>query len=522
VSDSALVTFARNVGSRYLGLAVNVLIGLLVLPINLAYLGSSAYGLWMLTASITTYFTAFDLGYGGAIVKFVAEYRAKNDIRGLNEILSTTYYLYCGIAVACYAAAIIVSFFLPSIFNLDAHQAQAAQIILLIVAANVALQFPFSVYGGVINGFQRYYLNNVIGTASNVVAALANVAVLWAGGGVVAVVAATTLVRVAPYWLYLKNARVVFPAMELRLSHVRKTRLKQVTGFSVYIAIIDWAGRLNYTIDTITIGIFLNTSAVAVYAVAQRLSESLLRLTHQMHTFLFPAVVHSEAVGARELQARMFVHASRLQLAVSIALCGAVAAVAPVLIPAWIRRAGFEESALLTQLLAYVVVARAWMAMPATVLKATNRPRFVAVTSSWCAVANVLLSVVLVRLIGLPGVALGTVIPVTVLAAAVLFPAGCHAAGLTTWQGYRRIVWPAAWPAIVFPGVMALRPLAAHHLVAVLALMCAGALGYTALFFAAGLERDERAWFAAKVMHLWRQRAHVVGVPLRTRTTRAI
>jgi O-antigen/teichoic acid export membrane protein len=218
----------------------------------------------------------------------------------------------------------------------------------------------------------------------------------------------------------------------------------------------------------------------------------------------------------------MFVHAARLQLAVSIALCGAVAATADVLIPAWLRRGGFEQSALLTQLLAYVVITRAWTAMPSTILKGTGRPRFVAIASSCCALANVLLSVVLVNTFGLTGVAIGTVIPVTVLAAAVLFPAGCHAVGLSTWEGYRRVVWPAAWPAIVFAGVAAARHAVPQHVAAVLALMAFGVLVYAALFFAAGLERDERRWCATKLADVWRRRAQVIGLPLRTGATRAM
>lgn len=54
--DSLFLTFARNVSTRYLAIAVSALVGLLVLPINIRYLGESAYGLWMLTASITAYF----------------------------------------------------------------------------------------------------------------------------------------------------------------------------------------------------------------------------------------------------------------------------------------------------------------------------------------------------------------------------------------------------------------------------------------------------------------------------------
>src|SRR5262245_60891396 len=103
------VTLARNVATRYALIAMNAVIGLVVLPYNVKHLGPAAYGLWMLAASTATYFTVLELGYGGAMVRFVAEYRAKRDPRALNEILSTTFFLFCAIGAACYAVAIIVT-----------------------------------------------------------------------------------------------------------------------------------------------------------------------------------------------------------------------------------------------------------------------------------------------------------------------------------------------------------------------------------------------------------------------------
>ena len=45
------------------------------------------------------------------------------------------------------------------------------------------MNFPFSVYGGVISGFQRYDANNMVAIGSSVCVALVNVVVLTAGYG---------------------------------------------------------------------------------------------------------------------------------------------------------------------------------------------------------------------------------------------------------------------------------------------------------------------------------------------------
>jgi len=509
--ESAFVAFARNVSTRYVAIAVNALVGLIVLPINVRYLGTSAYGLWMLTASITAYFSVLELGYGSAVVKFVAEYRARRDARALNEILSTLFTVFTAMGLVVYAVALLIAYLMPIIFNIEPGMVSTGRRILLIIAANVTLHFVCAVYGGVVNGFQRYYLNNVIGTASTIAGAVVNVLVLRLGYGLVELVAATTAIRMLPYVLYRRNAHAVFPDLRLDPRLFRVSRLREVTGFSAYVAVIDWASRLNYAVDTFTIGIFLNTAAVGVYSVGLRLSEALFRMTNQLHTFLFPAIVHRAVEGRLADQRQLLVQATRLQLAIAVPLCGSVVALADVLIRTWVGP-GFEAGYQIARLLAYVVVLRAWMAVPGTLLKGSGRAGFVARVSAVCAVANVLLSIVLVKLIGLPGVALGTAIPVTAIAVFAIFPAACRTVELPVGDGYRRIVWPAVWPAlVVMPAMAYTRELAPLRLYAVLAQMAVGALLYAALFATCALDRDERRWFAGKLTELWHRRAQVLA-----------
>src|SRR5205814_10342892 len=115
--------------------------------------------------------------------------------------------------------------------------------------------------------------------------------VLWMGYGLVELVVATTIVRVLTYWVYRANAYSVFPALDLSPGRFRRSRLREVTSFSVFMLLIDWANKLNYSIDAIVIGIILGTAAVAVWSVGQRLAEATQRLTNQLNDILFPNVV---------------------------------------------------------------------------------------------------------------------------------------------------------------------------------------------------------------------------------------
>ena len=506
VRERGLTTFARNVSTRYALIIINALIGLIVLPYNVSHLGKGDYGLWMLVASLTTYFTIIELGYGGAVVRFVAEYKARRDAGALNEILSTMFFLYCAMGIACYLLAAAGAALLPHVFNLAPEQVRTGRIVLLIIAVQVSLYFPFSVFGGVINGFERYYVNNVVATGFNIATAVVNVVVLWLGYGLIELVIATTLMRVMPLWIYRANAYSVFPDLQLRWSLFRRSRLREVTGFSAYLAVIDWSARLTYATDTFYLGIFMNTAAVAVYAIAQRLSEALLRMTNQLHTFLFPAVVYHAVEGRTERQRDLLVTANRFQLAIAVCMCGGIAAVADVLIPAWVGP-GFEGSVLAVQILAFVVVLRAWIAMPSTVLKGNDQHRYLAKVASVAAVANLLLSIPLVKSWGIPGVAVGTAIPVFISCAVFIFPRACRQVGLTLVSAYRAIVWPAVWPALVAIALLAsTRHLVPARLTLVLAHLAGGGVVYAALFFRFGLSRPERTWMAGAVAQLFRRR----------------
>src|SRR5215470_10992067 len=76
-SKSALIT--RNLFLKYIVMGVELIIGVALLPFNVAHLGQAAYGILALTASITAYFSMLDLGYGLAQERFVAQYRALRD-----------------------------------------------------------------------------------------------------------------------------------------------------------------------------------------------------------------------------------------------------------------------------------------------------------------------------------------------------------------------------------------------------------------------------------------------------------
>ena len=84
----------------YVVLALQNLVGLVYTPFMLRMLGKSEYGLYSIAASIVAYLTILDLGFGNAIVRYTAKYRAEGKVEEQHKMFGMFFVLYCIISLA--------------------------------------------------------------------------------------------------------------------------------------------------------------------------------------------------------------------------------------------------------------------------------------------------------------------------------------------------------------------------------------------------------------------------------------
>jgi O-antigen/teichoic acid export membrane protein len=496
---------AKNVVMEYVAIGVNLAIGAVMLPLNVHYLGQAQYGLWVLVSSLNTYVSMLNLGYGSAQVKFTAQYRARRDVQALNEIASTLFFLFVGVALLTYGAVAVLSVDLGRVFKLTPQEVRTGRAVLLIISLYVAIGFPFSIFGAMVNGFQRYYLNNQIAIATSITVAAVNVAVLVGGYGLLSLVAATTAVRVGSFFFYRRTAYRAFPLLRVRWSHVRWARLKEVTQFSVFVLLMDLSGRINYSADVLVIGGSMGTAAIAVWSVAVRLVEVAYRLTGVVTRFLFPIVVDSAQHDHVDRLQLMLLEGTRLSLAMVVPMSATLAILAGPALHVWVGPR-FAGAVPLVWLLSIVVATRIGTSTSSSILKGGERHRLLAWSSLTIAVSNLLLSLLFVRWWGLVGVALGTVTPVVIVSDIILFPAACRRVGVSVTTALRRAVWPSVWPMIIAGGLLAfVRPGVGASPVLIAAAAVGAVVVYLTLFIAAALGPEDRQWYLTKMQSVSRR-----------------
>lgn len=487
---------ARNVIARSAFVATEVVVGLVLLPFNLAHLGKAEYGLWLLTASVVNYFSLLDLGYGGALVKFVAQYRSLRQPRAINEVVSTVFVGFAGIGAVAYLIAIVIAVNMGRLFPLSPGEAALARDLLLMTGLYVALGFPFAVFGAVMNGFQRYDANSVVAMVMTVAVGLVNVAVLSSGYGLRELVAATTLLRIASLFVYRANAYWAFPLLRVRLGLVSRRRLYEVTGFSMYNMVIGFSQKLNYSSDPAIITAFLGSAAVALWGVAERITSATQRATNQLNTVLFPLIVDSDAGNRPERLRKILVIGTRVSIAVVGAATVCLVIFADGLVHSWVG-AGFDASARVLQLLAIAIAVRVAQATSLTLLRGTGQHQLVAWSNLGTGVVNIGLSVVLIQSYGLVGQAVGTLVPLVASAVFISIPVACRRTGLPIRGFLAQAVWPAVLPAVpVSVLLMAVKPYVPAHLMTIGATSAVGAGLYLLVFAFTGIDAAlrDRYW----------------------------
>ena len=316
LNRSPIWNLMTGTATKYLLLAVNLGLGLLLMPFTVRHLGTSQYGLWMLVASLTMYFQLLDLGYGNGLVRHVADADARGDIPAHQPAAEHLRHRVRRARAAvgrghCRADLLTA---VPRFPHLSAAQVRTGQLVLAILGIRMAVSFPMTVFGAATTARQRFALNNTVAIAVALANGAVTYIVLASGFGLLALVASTTAVGLASYAAYIWTARRAFPELRIRLSSFDRSLVRDVTAFSLYLFIIDVAVQIGFNLDNVVVGAALGTSAVAVYAVILRLADYQRQVASQFNGLLFPIAVRLGAGRRAAALESMLVDGTRIAL----------------------------------------------------------------------------------------------------------------------------------------------------------------------------------------------------------------
>lgn len=382
-------------------------------PFILGKLGPVVYGLWVLAGSVVAYGSLLDFGMWGAIIKYVAEYRARGEQEAARELIATALTLFTLVGLLPVLLAFLLAPLFPVVFNVPPGQEETARWVVLLMGAGIGVFIPCMISLSVLRGLQRYDLVNIVNLVGTIWEVAATITVLTLGGGVIGLV----LVNIAGM-LVMQLPAIYFinkfaPDLQFGYRGARRRYVRQVVVYSWPLFVVDMANRLQTKTDEITIGALLIVSAVTPYAIVRKLSEATFTLTQQFLRVLLPLASQLDAEQDEPRMRTLYLVGSRLAMAIFLPLAGVLVYLAAPLLAAWVGPAYAENAPVMVLLTGagYAVVSQG---TGVAILKGKNRHRLLAATSISAGLVNLLLSVLLARPFGLLGVAFGTLLPALV------------------------------------------------------------------------------------------------------------
>lgn len=236
----------------YVVLGLNNLVGLLYTPYLLRMLGKSEYGMYSIVASVVAYLTILDLGFGNAIVRYTAKYRAEGKAEEQNKMFGMFFLLYCGISLVAVALGFVLAFNTDLIFDgaMTAWELSRVRVMLFLMVLNLAVTFPFSLFGSIVTAYERFVFQKLVAIFRILLNTGTMIVLLQFGYKAVALVVVTTifnLYTLASNFFYCKK----FLNIRMAFGKIDWSFLKEVAVYSFWIFLNAIMDRIYWRWDSL-------------------------------------------------------------------------------------------------------------------------------------------------------------------------------------------------------------------------------------------------------------------------------
>lgn len=361
----------------YVVLALQNLVGLVYTPFMLRMMGKSEYGLYSIAASIVAYLTVLDLGFGNAIVRYTAKYRAEGKQEEQHKMFGMFFLLYCLIGIVVFIVGGVLYLNAEKIFDasMTVSELSRTKVILALMVANLAITFPFSLFGSIITAYEQFVFQKVLNIVRIVLNTATMIVLLYLGYKAVAMVVVATIFNVLTlalnYW-YCKSRLDV----KLKFGKFQWGFLKEVSIYSFWIFLNAIMDRIYWSTGQFVLGAFVGTAAVAVFAVAIQLEHMYMSFSTAISGVFLPKVT---AMTVNDSDGKaisdLFIKTGRIQYCIMVLILSGFFLFGKQFIQLWAGN-GYEDAYIIALLFFVPLTVPLIQNMGITILQARNQMKF--------------------------------------------------------------------------------------------------------------------------------------------------
>lgn len=394
----------------YVNFIAKTVIQLLYVPLMLRFLGQNEYGVYQLVASLISYLSLLNFGFGGAYLRFYAQ--CKNDSEKQKIVNSTFLLVFSFFAILALFVGFLITFNSDVILGnkMSLSELALAKKLLVILTINMALTFPISVFTSIVTAKENFVFLKCLDLLKNILNPFFVIILLLLGYGSIGMVLVTTILTIISgiitiYYSIVKlKVKFNFHAFEFSL-------VKEISVFSSFLFLNSIIEQINWNVDKFILGRAVGTTAIAVYSVGAQINNIYIQITDMLASVLAPKInklVASEKESTRILN-DLFIKVGRLQAYIIMLILFGFILYGKEFIYFWAGK-GYDEAYYVTLLLIVPISIPLCQTIGVDIQQAMNKHQYRSIVYAIIAVGNVLISIPLAIHFGAIGAAMGTAI----------------------------------------------------------------------------------------------------------------
>lgn len=395
---------------NYVVIILNTVVGLLYTPYMLRMMGQSEYGLYSLVASVIAYLTVLDLGFGNAIVRYTAKFRAEKKTEEQYEMFGMFFLLYLVIGIIAFGIGLGLYFNVDTLFGdtMTAVELGRARIMMLLLVANLAFTFPMSIWGSIIQAYEDFVFQKSLNIFRIILNTVVMICLLHFGYKAVAMVVVQTIFNVLTLVLnFIYCRRKLNIHIYFRFKHFHWGFLKEVAIYSFWIFLNAIMDRVYWSTGQFVLGAIVGTAAVAVFAIAIQLEGMYMQFSTAISSVFLPKVTAMVATNrSRKEISDLFIRTGRIQYIVLAYILSGFIIFGRQFIELW-AGAGYSDAYIISLLFFIPLTVPLIQNLGITILQARNEMKFRSVLYIIIALVSLAMQIVLTRFFGGIGCAMG-------------------------------------------------------------------------------------------------------------------
>lgn len=307
-------------------------------------LGPAELGLWDFSWTLVNYLSLSAIGIGSALNRYVAKYRAEQNIPALQQAVSTVVCIQIGLAILAVLFAAIGSWYIPLHF-VDTEVAAKTNLSAVIAWLGLALafQFLFDTSRGIVTGVHRWDYFNALNAICYLVAVIGMLSALHLGQGIDALAMIYAIMQLVQGILRSVLARIICPEAVFKLKMVDTKFGLEIASFGLKSIVISITGLLAIQTTNVLLMYKLGPVALAIFtrpiALVRHIENFLSRFTF----ILTPIAGTIESLEGRQKLKDFVVDSAKYGLAFSLPAVVLFAVFGHHIIQLWMGAAYVEE-----------------------------------------------------------------------------------------------------------------------------------------------------------------------------------